>query len=176
MGLVGMVLLPVFNPKFTFIAAYIFMTPLLLGFLRDWLVVSCRIKTDADQQTSLDHWIRSFMTKVPIVFRLAILVGGIYLFTNSGDYQLTLGWQLALSLCFLSAVVGFMGRSASLFLLLLLGSMLSPLGVSCISGTFFASAAALLLSGTGIMSLWAPEDRILYRRNENEIMKARKAP
>jgi CDP-diacylglycerol---glycerol-3-phosphate 3-phosphatidyltransferase len=175
MGLVGMVLLPIFNPKFTFVAAYIFMTPLLLGFFRDWLVVSCRIKTDADQQASLDHWIRSLMTKVPIVLRLAILVGGVYCFINSSGYQLTPAWQLALSLCFLSAVVGFMGRSASLFLVLLLGSTLSPLGISFFSVTLFSSAAALTLSGTGIMSLWAPEDRILYRRNENAVMKARKA-
>jgi hypothetical protein len=30
--------------------------------------------------------------------------------------------------------------------------------------TLFGSAAALALFGTGIMSLWAPEERILYRR------------
>ncbi|TKB27652.1 CDP-alcohol phosphatidyltransferase family protein [Desulfopila sp. IMCC35006] len=176
MGLVGMVLLPIFNPPFTFVAAYIFMTPLLVGFLRDWLVVSCRIKTDADQQAGLDHWLRSLMTKVPIVLRLIILVGGIYSFIDPGDYRLPLAWQLALSLCILAAIVGFMGRSAALFLVLLLGSTLSPLGTSFFSGTLFVSAAALMLSGTGTMSLWAPEDRILYRRNENAVMKSRKVP
>lgn len=117
MGLVGMVLLPIFNPPFTFVAAYIFMTPLLLGFFRDWLVVPCRIKTDACRQAGLDLWLRSLM--------------------------------------------------------LLLGSTLSPLGTSFFSETLFASATALMLSGTGTMSLWAPEDRILYRRNENGVMKAR---
>lgn len=172
MGLVGMVLLPIFNPPFTIIAAYIFMTPLLFGFLRDWLVVSCRIKTDACQQAGLDLWSKSLMLKVPFVFRLVILIGGISSFIDSGEYQLPLAWQLVLSLCFLSAVVGFMSRSACLFLVLLLGSTLSPLGISFISGTLFASAAALMLSGSGTMSLWAPEDRILYRRNENVFMKA----
>ncbi len=172
MGLVGMVLLPIFNPPFTFVAAYIFMTPLLLGFFRDWLVVSCRIKTDAYQQAGLDLWLRSLMLKVPIVLRLAILVGGIYSFIDSGDYQLPLAWQLVLSLCFIAAIVGFMGRSACLFLVLLLGSTLSPLGISIFSATLFASAASLMLSGTGTMSLWAPEDRVLYRRNENAVMKA----
>ena len=174
MGLVGMVLLPIFNPPFTFVAAYIFMTPLLLGFFRDWLVVSCRIKTDASQQAGLDLWLRSLMLKVPIVLRLTILVGGIYSFIDSGDYQLPLAWQLVLSLCFIAAIFGFMGRSACLFLVLLLGSTLSPLGISIFSATLFASAAALMLSGTGTMSLWAPEDRVLYRRNENAVMKARK--
>lgn len=175
MGLVGIVLLPIFNPPFTFIAAYIFMTPLLLGFFRDWLVVSCRIKTDACQQAGLDLWLRSLMLKVPIVLRLAILVGGIYSFIDSGDSQLPLAWKLALSLCFLAAVVGFMSRSACLLLVLLLGSTLSPLGISFISGTLFTSAAALMLSGSGTRSLWTPEDRILYRRNENVVMKAGEA-
>lgn len=41
MGVAALALLPLFNPPFTFIAAVLVMMPLLGGFARDWLVVSC---------------------------------------------------------------------------------------------------------------------------------------
>jgi CDP-diacylglycerol--glycerol-3-phosphate 3-phosphatidyltransferase len=189
MGLVGMALLPIFNPAFTFMAAYIFMTPLLIGFFRDWLVVSCRIKTDTNQQAVPDLWARSFMMKVPVALRLVILAGGIAMLVDYGVYQTHLPLQPAQRipciLCILCivgcllAAAGFMGRSASLCLVLLLGSNLSPFkpfaplapfGVSSITMVVFSAAATLMLTGTGAMSLWAPEDRILYRRSRNQPM------
>jgi CDP-diacylglycerol--glycerol-3-phosphate 3-phosphatidyltransferase len=47
MGLVGIVLLPVLSPPVTTIAAYIFMIPLLAGFLRDWIFVCGYVKSDS---------------------------------------------------------------------------------------------------------------------------------
>jgi hypothetical protein len=79
-------------------------------------------------------------------------------------YQPRLAWQLAIGFCCLLAGFGVMGRSASLFLVLMLGSNPSPFGVSVTSMAIFGAAAALMLTGTGAMSLWAPEEMILYRR------------
>jgi CDP-diacylglycerol--glycerol-3-phosphate 3-phosphatidyltransferase len=176
MGLVGMALLPIFNPVFTFMAAYIFMTPLLIGFFRDWLVVSCRIQTDTNQQAVPDLWARSFMKKVPVALRLVILAGGIAMLVDYGVYQthLTLqpAWCIPYILCFvgcLLASAGFMGRSASLCLVLLLGSSQSSFEVSSITMVVFSAATTLMLTGTGAMSLWAPEERILYRRSRNQL-------
>jgi CDP-diacylglycerol--glycerol-3-phosphate 3-phosphatidyltransferase len=167
MGLVAMALLPIFKSVFTFLGAYIFMIPLLIGFLRDWLVVSCRIKTDADQQSSMDLWMQSLARKpLPLAIRLIILVGGVITLTGYGAFQTHLSWQLVHSFCCLLIAIGFMGRSAGLLLVLLLGSTLSPFGVTGLSVTLFAAAAALVLTGTGTMSLWAPEERLLYRRNK----------
>ncbi|NNK96127.1 MAG: CDP-alcohol phosphatidyltransferase family protein, partial [Desulfobacterales bacterium] len=88
MGLVGMALLPTFNPVFTRIAGLIFMTPLLLGFARDWLVVSCRLKTDADQQSRLDHWAGAIAMKMlALLLRLAIAAGGIMTLNTYPVYQ-----------------------------------------------------------------------------------------
>lgn len=39
MGFVGVALLPIFDPAITKPAAYIFMTPLVAGFARDWFIV-----------------------------------------------------------------------------------------------------------------------------------------
>ena len=75
-----MALLPIFNPVFTAIAALLVMTPLLVGFVRDWLVVSCRIEIDGNQQTILDHWAGRILTRyLPLLLRLGILAVGIVL-------------------------------------------------------------------------------------------------
>lgn len=39
MGFVGIALLPILSPPVTTLAAYVFMIPLLAGFLRDWIIV-----------------------------------------------------------------------------------------------------------------------------------------
>jgi hypothetical protein len=61
-----------------------------------------------------------------------------------------------------------MGRSASLILVLLLGCNQSPFGISLPVMVVFGTAAVLMLTGTGAMSLWAPEERILYRRKQEK--------
>jgi len=171
MGLVGMALLPIFNPAFIFVAALIFMTPLLIGFLRDWLVVSCRVKTGPDQQSTLDHRVRSLMLKsLPLALRLVILAGAIATLIGCNVCQTHPAWQLAHSFFCLLTVFGCMGRSAGLGLVLMLGSNPSPFGMSVLSMVIFATAATLMLTGTGAISVWGPEETILYRRNENGIM------
>lgn len=173
MGLVAMALLPLLKPAFTFVAAYIFMTPLLVGFVRDWLVVSCRLKTDSDQQAPLDRWARSLLTRaLPLVLRLIILTVGITTLAGSGLYQTHPAWQLAQSTFCLLAGLGCMGRSAGLFLVLLLGSNLSPFGMSMPSMVLFGAAATLMLTGTGALSLWSPEERILSRRKRTGSLPA----
>ncbi len=78
MGLVGLALLPIFSPPFLSMAALIFMTPLLVGFWRDWRVVSGRVKADADLQTPLDQRANALMRKtVPWALRLVILAAGL---------------------------------------------------------------------------------------------------
>lgn len=169
MGLVGMALLPIFNPAFTFLAAYICMTPLLIGFYRDWLVVSYRVKTDNDQQSSLDHRARSLMKLLPLALRLIIIAGGIITLASYNFAQTDPSWQLAQSLLCLLAGIGFLGRSASLSLLLLLASIQSPFGTTLLPMTISCTSAALMLTGTGAKSLWAPEEEILYRRNKESL-------
>ena len=177
MGLVGLALLPAFNPTFTHLAALIFMTPLLIGFGRDWLVVSCRMKTDLHQQSTLDRLIRSLMVApLPLALRLVVLAGGIIILANYSVYPYHLPWQMAHSLCCLLAGLGIMGRSASLFLVLLHGSNLSPFGISPVSMLVFGAGVALMLTGTGVLSLWAPEETILYRNRKRRSRPYGKTP
>jgi CDP-diacylglycerol---glycerol-3-phosphate 3-phosphatidyltransferase len=178
MGLVGLALLPVFNPAFTHLAALIFMTPLLIGFGWDWLVVSCRMKTDLHPQSTLDRLTRSLMVApLPLVLRLVILAGGIITLVNYYSvYPYHLFWQVAHSLCCLLAGLGIMGRSAGLFLVLMHGSNLSPFGISPVSMLVFGAGVALMLTGTGVLSLWAPEETILYRNGKRRSRPYGKTP
>ena len=168
MGLVGIAFLPIFNPVFTFAAAFIVMTPLLVGFARDWLVVSCRIHTDADQQTAMDRWAGDLLTQsFPIVLRLIILTGGVLTLVGGDVFRVYPLWQWVQSFCCLFAGLGLMGRSAALLLVLLLSLTLSPFGTAAPALALFGAAATLMLTGTGPFSLWSPEENILYRRTRD---------
>jgi len=169
MGLVGMALLPILHPTFTVVAAYIFMMPLLVGFLRDWLVVSCRVAIDDNQQTAAERRVGVlWMRLMPLALRLTILVCGAIL-AGGGVSSVHLPWYLALGIGCLCIGLALMGRSAALFLTLLLASNLSPLGRSMPAMILFGATATLMLTGTGALSLWAPEEKLLYRHNGKKV-------
>jgi len=168
MGVVALALLPLFNPPFTSIAAALVMTPLLVGFGRDWLVVSCRLRIDSNQHTALDHWAGRVSARfLPLGLRLLLLAGGIVTLAQGAASLPHPVWLWAQSLCCLLAGVGWMGRSAALLLTLLLSCSLAPYGTGLPVLVLFGIAATLMLTGTGPLSLWSPEERILYRRSRD---------
>ncbi len=175
MGLVAMVLLPMFDRLFSFIAGYLFMTPLLLGFVRDWLVISGRLATDDTQQLVIDRQVRALMLWLSPILRLLLLAGAGVTLTHSSILSTQMFWQTGFYVCCLMAGLGFLGRSAALLLVLLLGCTVSPLGISPLSISIFSIAVILTLAGTGRLSLWAPEETLLYRNKKNNGKRAGKA-
>jgi CDP-diacylglycerol--glycerol-3-phosphate 3-phosphatidyltransferase len=168
MGLVATALLPLFNPPFTFIATALVMTPLLVGFGRDWLVISCRLRIDSNQRTALDHWAGLVLTRfLPLVLRPLLLADGIVTLVQSAASLPHPVWLWAQSLCCLLAGIGWMGRSAALLLTLLLSCGLGLYGTGLPVLVLFGIAATLMLTGTGPLSLWSPEEGILYRRSRD---------
>ncbi len=169
MGLVAMALLPIFKPPYIVITALLVMTPLLFGFVRDWLVVSCRIEIGRNQQTILDYWPSLILTQYyPLVLRLGVLACGIFSLAVDDVYTISPFWLMAQSLCCLLIGLGCMGRSAALLLVLILSCDLNPLVMDIPSFILFTAAATLMLTGTGSLSAWAPEEQILYRRGHGE--------
>ncbi len=167
MGLVAMALLPMFDRPFSFVAGYFFMTPLLFGFVRDWLVVSGQLATNDNQQASIDLQVRSFMQWLSPILRLLLLIGAVVTVTHSTMLSTHICWQTSFYLCCLMAGLGFLGRSAALVLVLLLGCTVSPLGTSPLSIGIFSITVILVLAGTGRLSLWSPEEPLLYRDEES---------
>lgn len=165
MGLVVVALLPVFLTPFTFTAAFIFMTPLLAGFLRDWLVVSCRLQTDAGQRTAWDGRATILWGQVlPLVARVVVLGAGITALAGGGGFGGEPPWLFTYVVCCLLAGWGCLGRTAGLGLTLLLAVRHSPFVGSAGAMIAFSAAVILMLAGTGPWSLWTPEDAVLSRR------------
>jgi len=168
MGVVALALLPLFNPPFTSIAAVLVMAPLLAGFGRDWLVISCRLRIDSSQRTALDHWAGRVLTRfLPLVLRPLLLASGIVTLVQGATSLPHPVWLWAPNLCLLLAGTGWMGRSAALLLTLLLSCSLTPYGTGLPVLVLFGIAATLMLTGTGPLSLWSPEEEILYRRSRD---------
>jgi CDP-diacylglycerol--glycerol-3-phosphate 3-phosphatidyltransferase len=78
MGFVGAALLPIYRPPATTIGATVFMVPLIAGFLRDWLVVSGRIKAGASQPAPWEEkWQCLFRQGLPVILRVVLLLSSL---------------------------------------------------------------------------------------------------
>jgi CDP-diacylglycerol--glycerol-3-phosphate 3-phosphatidyltransferase len=182
MGLAALALLPVFSRPVMTIAALIFMTPLLAGFLRDWLVICGILEINHLQQTRWDHPVDFLMTKLlPVFLRFVIGVAGIFFFyqgiTNEFTGQQTVSGtplllfksyhlhELLITVIFVLMVAfGIITRIAALLISIFLAGVLttwnSPPGLFFL----FSCAAALMLTGSGFLSTWHPEDTLLLER------------
>ena len=164
MALVGVALLPLVARPYLTIAAYLGMTPFLLGFLRDWLVVSCRLQTDSQQGTIWDRWAAELWTRVlPPLLRL-FLLGAVSL---GGLSQTSLippaPWRFSAAVCAVLAGIGLLGRLAGLAMALIIAIPLASAEPGHHTLTLFGAAFTLALTGSGPCSLWSPEESLLYR-------------
>jgi CDP-diacylglycerol---glycerol-3-phosphate 3-phosphatidyltransferase len=175
MGFVGAALLPVFSSTALAIAAFIFMLPLLAGFVKDWLIICGCMSNDSDQQTAWD----AALTKIlPIVLRFAAVWEGSTLFqkelspSSMGSNALHAIFAMAdpgvgsllHAACLGMLAFGVLGRAAALGLSVSTGLIISRVGLSLPVGAVFVSSLILIMTGTGWASIWQPEESILYRK------------
>jgi CDP-diacylglycerol--glycerol-3-phosphate 3-phosphatidyltransferase len=185
MGLLVVLLWPVFGPPGTWIAAVLFALPFLAGFGYDWLYAAGLIKRSAPRiapriappgkNRSETLSFSRLQRYLPVALRLAaIALGAAHAFTlPGGGRPLATPFQAVL-LLLEGAVLGFIlfgaaGRTAAIAGLLLLGAhqiyaSLSPAQIA-LAGVYIA----LLYLGTGARSLWTPEDRLIYKRLGEKI-------
>jgi CDP-diacylglycerol--glycerol-3-phosphate 3-phosphatidyltransferase len=187
MGLVAFALLPVFSRPVTTTAAVIFMIPLLAGFLRDWLVVCGYVEVNHFQQTRWDRLIGLLTTKLlPVLLRFVIGIAGIFLFYSAatvfftgpqtvsatqlyltGSCSLLELWGMAIAA--LLIVCGIITRIAALSISLLLAGTLTSWNSSPGLFLVFSCAVTLMLTGSGLLSTWHPEDALLLERQGRSI-------
>ena len=184
MGFTAFVLLPVFSPPSTFIAAGLFAVPFLAGFLRDWLLVSGTLNPATTNHSQLGLPMRRW---IPIGLRILVvaLAAGpasqrFLDFSQQAAFysrMIFIRWQ---GLPVPDLLVGLQGASEALIVLLILfgasGRAAAVLGLSlaaidqAIAGPtltqafLMAAYAAILFAGTGPLSLWTPEDKLIFRR------------
>jgi CDP-diacylglycerol--glycerol-3-phosphate 3-phosphatidyltransferase len=182
MGLVATALFPVFSGPAMTIAATIFMIPLLAGFLRDALVAGGYARINELQQTSWDRHIDFLSTRwLPVFLRLIICLTGIYFLYEfvvtpaTGDHSDTIEvleaampYNLPAIPPFAIAVVliaaGFVARIAALLISVLVAGALTAWDSPFCLFFLLSCALTLMLTGSGIGSIWQPEDKLFLER------------
>lgn len=178
MGFLAVVLLPLFSPPGTHLAALFFALPFLVGFVRDGLAISgIEIVSPEFVQSkgqTLLRWLPVILRLLvaalmlgPLMQRFRFLPDQILLYANRGVPApemtvLVLGLLEVLVLCLL--LLGVSGRIAAILALLVSGAnqiftTLTPIQVALI-----VAYTALLFMGTGALSLWNPDQRLFIQR------------
>lgn len=182
MGFLFFILMPVFSPPGTHIAAALFALPFLVGFLVDWLAVSGIIHTKSSKRTANEQLFsatKSFVLNwLPVVLRLVAAVLFAYQlvqvfmpYTGSDGMQLgailqlpneLLPLVLAQVLVLLFLAVGAGGRVVSIAGLCLLGLQQMYASLTPLQIVLALILTAILYLGTGSLSLWKPEERLIF--------------
>lgn len=187
MGLVAIALFQVFSEPAMSIAAIIFMVPLLAGFLKDWLIVCGYVKTDDFQRTPWDRHINLLLTKLlPVFLRVIIIVAVIDFFDKAmevsqasreiGTKSLLDNFMfhypleaLIIAAAGLMIALGIVGRIAALTISVILAGTLTGGGASFSLFLGYSCAVTLLLTGSGFLSIWHPEDKLLLKKQGKRI-------
>ncbi len=187
MGLAAVALLPIFPRPVMTVAATIFMIPLLAGFIRDALTIGSYKKVNHLQQTRWDRYIDFASTKLlPVFLRLIVSAAVIFLICDAAvavaigkqsvvvaalNASMPLGIPALpiLAATSLMMALGFMARSMSLLMAIMVSGTLtawdSPFGLFVL----LACALILMLTGSGMYSLWQPENKLLLERQGKKV-------
>jgi CDP-diacylglycerol--glycerol-3-phosphate 3-phosphatidyltransferase len=158
MGFFSAALWPVLGRDALTVVGVCVLFPTLVGFARDWLVVSGRLdRTSASYARLHRSADRILVQCLPLALRLLALLAVAWLWLHgplSGSWTLTLIATLSL----LGILGGFLGRLNAIALIIAIGIHAAMDGLSPVSATVLAGAALVLIFGTGQLSLWKPEE------------------
>ncbi len=177
MGFLAVMLMPVFSPPATHVAANAFMFPFLLGFAWDWLSVSGRSmqrwQLRADELKAVAVPVVSLLARVASVVLLAYCLSQLYLtdpdrvrllaldhlLRQPDEAAIFIAAKISLMILF---VFGVAGRLTALTTLIMLGFLLRMEPLSYVQILLIWSITAVFFLGTGPRSLWEPENRLIY--------------
>ena len=178
MGFLFFILMPVFAPPGTYIAAAVFALPFLAGFGFDWLAVS---DVRFAYRSSLARLKALSLDRLPLLLRLLAVMLilaelsrflGLYSGWLSGQPPQGLPYSQASflllialqSLVLVTLALGVSGRIAAILGLCLLGIQQLLASLTPVQIGLVLLYTAILYLGTGALSLWKPEDRLIFSR------------
>lgn len=182
MGFLCAALWPIARPPATTLGGVVFLLPFGLSFLRDWLVVSGRLDPDSAAYLQLRQALAdAFLHYLPLPLRLltATLLGqrAWAALADPAAAALpyaSLGFRAPGTVAVLFAVLegaaalalaaGFAGRLAAFLAVFPLGLTAVAAGLTPAAALALTGDLGVLILGTGLASLWAPEGRWLGRR------------
>lgn len=166
MGCVALLLLPCFHPLFTTTVALVFMLPILLGFVVDWLVVTGRITTPVYTRIFLQD-LASYNSIIVQPIARAVLCIAVLLLVNDNYFSGTTTMYFAL-IATAMVFLGFAGRIGAIAILLLTGLMQGDNMINTLLLVLIVCSTSVMLLGTGRFSLWKWDDRWINRRDGEE--------
>ncbi len=159
MGFVGIAMLPLFAYNVIHALAPLFLTPLIMGFVWDWMIACGDLREAAIRRCQ--RVLRTLVAKIPPLLRVGLLVSG-GLFIHGMPVAPPLFTALLMGLG-LMVIGGLAGRTAAFVLSLALAYQASVAGPTPFLMMTLAGAAVLIMTGTGNVSLWRPEDAFFLR-------------
>lgn len=166
MGFIAVVLLPVFSPPATYGAATLFMLPLMGSFLRDWLAV-CGWGQNRNNsgKSRVQHALHQLWKKIPYLLRAVMALTLATVIWQETRSQAPLWWIVGgAGLGLLLVVLGVLGRTSAVGLILLSGLALKENAMNELFWGVLLIGVALMLTGTGRYSLWKADEWMIYNR------------
>ena len=163
MGFLAVILLPIFTPPGTYIAAYLFGVPFIVGFLFDWLSVSgVQISMLAKKPTFLSKWIPVIIRSLITIISTAIILKNLSL-KPMLDPAL---WVVLVMQAFLAVLLlfGVAPRVTAIIGLVNLGFYQILVHLSALEISLAVGYSIIIFLGSGAYTLWLPENNLIYRR------------
>ncbi len=182
MGFLFFILMPFFAPPGTHLAAAIFALPFLSGFILDWLTVSGVLKAQPGNTSGLFQVIsriKDFASQwLPLALRLLVVIlllwelrrllviGSeasldIQTYLTSTEFLIL---TLAQVLVLLAISLGVGGRIAAVIGLCSVGFQQMFASLTPVQILLVILYISILYIGTGLFSLWKPEERLIMHR------------
>jgi CDP-diacylglycerol---glycerol-3-phosphate 3-phosphatidyltransferase len=161
MGFAGAILLPMFGPPVTWLAAWLFMLPFLIPFAYDFLAVSGWVQPRSFALTSVGPRMRARLSLALRALLIALLVS--VTFFRPGLYPPEIEF-LVVAVLIAMLLLGAAGRVAALIILLAAAFSLRSALFDWRYWLMMLSGAVLFMTGTGKYSVWKPEDWLIDHR------------
>ena len=160
MGFIVATLAPLYAPPATYFAATLFSVPFLLGFLYDWGLVSGQIEP-AKGAAFFDRFTGAgFRLFVFFLRMITVIILAIFLLQQN----LEMVWLLVFVPLAMLLVLGLLGRLAAILSLIFLGLLVADQPLSGLYPALLTLTTTVFFTGTGALSLWSPEDWLIYNR------------
>jgi CDP-diacylglycerol--glycerol-3-phosphate 3-phosphatidyltransferase len=157
MGFLSAALWPVLDRAALVVLGVCALLPFLVGFARDWLIVSGRLHRSDSRYLWFDRHADRLLTQgIPLVLRMLALAAVVWLWLREPLAETSaLTWVSMLGLT--GILLGAIGRLSAIALILAVAIQAGQ-DVDLFASSMLAGAAAILVFGTGPCSLWKPED------------------
>lgn len=165
MGFLAVILLPLFSPPGTYLAAALIALPFLVSFLKDWLYVSGILKPDRSDSSKVIQFAAQWL---PLLLRFAaVLLVFVTIIYNARAHPDSNFLETIIILEIITALLiltGVAGRAAAIAGLVLLGFNQMAAALSLPQYALVIIYIAIIYLGTGPLSLWTPENRLIRQR------------